>query len=266
MGDAESVSHYAERVLDGKRRPRYSVRVNITEQKILIIGGSSGIGLATARASLNEGASVVIAGRSEAKLNSALANLNAPGRVTAAGVDIANEASLQDLFKKHPALNHIVVTAVDASYQPVTEFSLENLQRVINSKLIGAILVAKHGAKTLRAEGSMTFTSGIAADRPAPRGSAIAAVNGGLNSLVKALALELAPLRVNSVSPGWIDTPVWDSVPGLDKAKLHEAMAARLPVRRIGRPEEVAEAILFLIKNTFTTGTVLRVDGGHPLV
>lgn len=240
--------------------------MKLTERKILIIGGSSGIGLATARAAIEQDAHVVIAGRSETRLNSALADLNAAGKATAARVDISDEASLQALFSKNATLDHIVVTAVDASYQLVAEFSLENLQRVINSKLIGAILVAKHGAKTLQAGGSMTFTSGIAADRPAPRGSAIAAVNGGLNSLVKALALELAPLRVNSVSPGWIDTPVWDSVPGLDKAKLHEAMAARLPVRRIGRPEEVADAILFLIKNTFTTGTVLRVDGGHPLV
>ena len=94
----------------------------------------------------------------------------------------------------------------------------------------------------------------------------VAAVNGALESLARALAIELAPLRVNAVSPGWVDTPIWDDIVGVEKSKVLTEMAARLPVRHIGQPADIADAILFLMTNTFTTGTVLHVDGGHPLV
>ena len=99
-----------------------------------------------------------------------------------------------------------------------------------------------------------------------PGGAVIAAVNGALTSLVRALALELAPTRVNAVSPGWVDTPVWEQIAGERKAALHAQMSERLPVRRIGTVTDLAHAILFLTQNQFTTGTVLSVDGGHRLV
>jgi NAD(P)-dependent dehydrogenase (short-subunit alcohol dehydrogenase family) len=111
------------------------------------------------------------------------------------------------------------------------------------------------GTPRLRGRGSFTVTSGIAADRPMPGGAIIAAANGAL-----------APLRVNAVSPGWVDTPVWENIAGDRKATLHAQMAERLPVRQIGTVADLAHAILFLTQNPFTTGAVLSVDGGHRFV
>ena len=125
-----------------------------------------------------------------------------------------------------------------------------------------------HAAR-IRPGGSITFTSGIAARRPMRGGSAAAAINSGLEGLVRALAIELAPLRVNAVSPGWTDTPIWDGMAGMTNDRKKEAfaaMAARLPCGRIGRVEDIAEAIIFLMESQFSTGTVLDVDGGHRLV
>jgi NAD(P)-dependent dehydrogenase (short-subunit alcohol dehydrogenase family) len=137
---------------------------------------------------------------------------------------------------------------------------------VLDTKLLGPWLVAKHAAPGLAADGSITFTSGIAAYRPGPGGTMIASANGALEALARALALELAPIRVNVVSPGWIDTPIWDTLAGTGKAERLAGMAARLPVGRIGQPVDVANAFMALIRNGFVTGTTVHVDGGHRLV
>jgi NAD(P)-dependent dehydrogenase (short-subunit alcohol dehydrogenase family) len=126
--------------------------------------------------------------------------------------------------------------------------------------------LAKHGIARLAAKGSITFTSGIAAYRPAARGSVVAGVNGALESLAYALAIELAPIRVNVVSPGWVDTPIWKQVAGDEARAKLDAMAQKLPVGRIGRPEDIADGIRFLMRNGFATGSVLHLDGGHRLV
>ena len=136
----------------------------------------------------------------------------------------------------------------------------------VESKLFGPLLLAKHGASLLEPGGSIVFTSGIAAYRPGPRASLLAALNGGLASLAAALAVELAPIRVNVVSPGWVDTPIWQDVAGDSTADTLAAMAARLPAGRIGRTQDIADAIIALLRNGFITGTVLHADGGHRLV
>lgn len=208
----------------------------------------------------------MLSGRSMVTLASAAEIFPDPTLIQLFPVDVSDETRVQQLFTAAGELDHIVITAADPQYRLVAECSVADMTRVLNSKLLGALLVAKHGAPRLRSGGSLTFTSGIAAERPAPRGSLIAAANGALNALARALALELAPLRVNAVSPGWVATPIWERAMGPDSAKLQAAMAARLPGKRIGRPAEVAEAILYLLQNEFTTGSVLHVDGGHPLV
>jgi NAD(P)-dependent dehydrogenase (short-subunit alcohol dehydrogenase family) len=240
--------------------------MSLNEQHVLIAGGSSGIGLAVAEAALAAGARVTIAGRSRERLGRACAVLGAGERVRAVSADIARESDVERLLEETGALDHLVVTAVSVAYQPITELDLAAAQRVIDSKLVGPLLLAKHGARRLRPGGSLTFTSGIAAYRPSPGGAVVAAVNGALPALARALAIELAPLRVNVVSPGWVDTPVWESVAGDRKAAILSGIAERLPVRRVGRPEDLAHAVLFLMQNEYTTGTVLHVDGGHRLV
>ena len=132
--------------------------------------------------------------------------------------------------------------------------------------MVAPILLAKHGAQRLSPNGSITLTSGIAAYRPRPKGIAVAAINAALEGVVRALAVELAPLRVNAVSPGWVRTPIWNDVAGADSEQLLASMAERLPVGRVGAADDIADAFLFLMGNGYTTGEILHVEGGHRLV
>lgn len=236
-------------------------------ERVLIVGGSSGMGLALARKLLDEGAQVTIVGRGEAKLAEAKKSLPSTGVLRAIAADITKEDQVARLFEQTGPLDHIVTTAADiaGAYQLLPSLELAAAQRAVDSKILGPLLLAKHGAPVLSPRGSITFTSGIAAYRPAARGSVVAAINGALDSLARALAVELGPIRVNCVSPGWVDTPIWQHVAGDAKAATLDAMAQRLPVGRIGRPEDIADGILFLMRNGFTTGSVLHVDGGHRL-
>ncbi|WMT13027.1 SDR family oxidoreductase [Serratia fonticola] len=236
--------------------------------KILIVGGSSGMGLALAQRCLDEGAQVIIVGRNPEKLNLARKSLRDHPRLATVTADITDESQVEALFEQVGELNHIVCTAADirGAYELLPSLDIKAAQRAIESKVLGPLLLAKYGAPRLMSKGSITLTSGIAAYRPLPRGTVVATINAALEGLVRALAVELAPLRVNAVSPGWIDTPIWTFVAGDKKDETLAAMAKRLLVGRVGRATDIAEAIDFLMSNTFTTGTVLQVEGEHRLI
>ncbi|XAZ25544.1 SDR family oxidoreductase [Sinorhizobium sp. B11] len=247
--------------------------INLEGAGIIIVGGSSGMGLALARRLLAEGARVTIAGRSAARLEAARLEaarqtLGDPADLNTAALDLTREEEIAAFFRDCGPVDHIVSTAADieGAYQLLPDLQLAAAQRVVESKFYGPLLLAKYGAPCLPPSGSITFTSGVAAYRPAARGSVVAAVNAALEGLVRALAVELAPLRVNAVSPGWVDTPIWNFVAGDAKQATLEAMAKRLPAGRVGRPDDIADAIRFLIGNGFATGTILHVEGGHRLV
>jgi len=238
--------------------------MKLENQHVVVIGGSSGIGLGVAKACLEGGASLTLVGRSPQKLGSAAAELGVMHRVRTIAVDITQEARVRHLFEEIPPAHHVVVTAVQPYYQPIRQLDLGEARRAIDSKLMAALHVAKHARFEPR--GSLLFTTGIASVRPGAGGSVISAVNGAIQSLVRALALELAPVRVNALSPGWIDTPIWDSIAGDAKEQRFEQHARRLPVGRMGAPADIAHAALFLMGNGFTTGEELHIDGGHRLV
>jgi NAD(P)-dependent dehydrogenase (short-subunit alcohol dehydrogenase family) len=235
-------------------------------QCIVIAGGSSGMGLALAERLALRGARTVILGRNAKKLSAARESLG--GNARAIACDITDEAQVARMFAELDAVDHIVATAADieGAYRLLPDIELAAARRVMESKVYGPLLLAKHGAPKLKANGSITYTSGIAAYRPSARGSVVASANAGLEGLVRALAVELAPIRVNAVSPGWVDTPIWSFVAGDAKAATLQAMAERLPVGRVGQPGDIADAILFLMQNGFTTGSVLHVEGGHRLI
>jgi NAD(P)-dependent dehydrogenase (short-subunit alcohol dehydrogenase family) len=240
----------------------------LTGKKIVVVGGSSGIGLGVAVAAVESGADVVIAGRSSGKLQAAEQALGADRRVKSIGVDMANEAEIARMFGEVGAFDHLVVTAgTPPPNDPIEQTDLDIVRRFIDNKLIGGVMLAKHAVKTLRPGGSMIFTSGINKDRPpVPGGSVVSAIAGSFSYLARALALELAPTRVNVVSPGWVDTPMWDELVGAAKSGYFASMAPRLPARKIATPADIARAYVYLMESEFTTGETLHIDGGQSLI
>jgi NAD(P)-dependent dehydrogenase (short-subunit alcohol dehydrogenase family) len=232
----------------------------------IIIGGSSGMGLALARTLLAEGMDVTIAGRSADRLATARAQLerSGHGKISAIAADIAREEDVAALFAQVERVDHVAVTAADAvgAYGRTVGVATATAQAIVDTKLLGAWLVGKHAGG--RVTGSITYTSGINAYRPNGSNTIMAAANGALASLACGLTIELAPVRVNVISPGWVDTPIWNQL-GLDKQAAFAELAERLPARRVGTPDDIAQAFSSVMHNGFITGTVLHVDGGHRI-
>ncbi|MFD6552600.1 SDR family oxidoreductase [Streptomyces sp. NPDC058398] len=232
----------------------------------IIIGGGSGMGLALARTLLAEDMNVTIVGRSADRLATARAELERPGhgKISTIVADMGREEDVAALFAQVERVQHVAVTAADATgvYGRTADVATATARAIVETKLLGAWLVGKHAAG--RVTGSITYTSGINAYRPNGSNTIMAAANGALASLAYGLAIELAPVRVNVISPGWVDTPIWDQL-GMDKQAAFAELAARLPARRVGTPDDIAQAFLSVIHNGFITGTVLHVDGGHRI-
>ena len=238
--------------------------MNLTNQRVLVIGGSSGIGLAAAQAALDRGAVVVVAGRSPERLDQAVACLGGGDRIAREILDVTREEDVRSLLVERQApFDHVVITAGQAYLRPVEDLDLEQVRKVLEAKVVAALSVAKHAR--WRSKGSLTLTAGINQQRPLRGVSSVAAANGALVALGRALAVELAPIRVNVLSPGWVDTPIWE-VFGSEKERMMNAQAQKLLVGKIGTTEELGHAAAFLMENGFVTATVLEVDGGHRLV
>jgi NAD(P)-dependent dehydrogenase (short-subunit alcohol dehydrogenase family) len=239
----------------------------LVNKTIVIVGGSSGIGLGIARAALDSGANIVITARSADKLQAAQRCLNGGDRVKAIAADMTAEADIARLFEEVGAFDHLVSTAGTLPPgDPIGQTDMAGMRAFVDNKLIGAIILAKYAVQGLRPGGSITFTSGINKDKPpVPGGSVVSAIAGSFSYFARALALELAPTRVNVVSPGWVDTPMWDIL-GDAKAGYFADMAARLPARKIPTAADVAAASIYLMQSNVTTGETLRVDGGHNLI
>lgn len=231
---------------------------------VIILGGSSGIGLATAQAAQAAGAKVVITGRDAARLENARVALG--GNADARLLDAADEAGTRDLFAGLPAIDHVFITAgqlvLDGKLAPATA----SLHPALDTRFWGALYAAKYAAPKIRPGGSITFMSGTASRRPLPGASVATASCGAVDAFARALALDLAPIRVNTIQPGYTDTPLFDGIFGDQRDAVLAAAGAKLPVGRIGRPDEIAHAVLFLMTNGYVTGINLVVDGGGLLV
>jgi NAD(P)-dependent dehydrogenase (short-subunit alcohol dehydrogenase family) len=239
---------------------------SLSGQKVVVVGGTSGMGLGAVRVARSAGAEVVVAGRRPAAERTTTdAN---DGRLTQLVVDVDSESSVAALFDEVGSFDHLLVTAAPApgSWGAMLEEDLATAQRYLNTKFWGSWLCARYATPNLSPGGSITFLTGCNIRRPTAGASIVAASFGALEKLVEPLALELAPVRVNAIRPGIVNSEMWEFMDSEERAKLHDSAAARLPVGRTGTIEDIGGAAVFLMSSTFVTGIVLEVSGGEPLV
>ncbi|HLI67108.1 MAG TPA: SDR family oxidoreductase [Caulobacteraceae bacterium] len=242
--------------------------MSLEGKRVVVIGGTSGIGFAVAEAAIGDGASVVVASSQPANVDAAVGRLGqaASGR----SVNVRDEADVEAFFDAIGAFDHLAFTAGDWSNlrtpKTLPETDLEAAKGLQEVRYWGAVRAIKHGLKSIAADGSVTLTNGTIAHRPRKGTPLSTAMAGSIEHLVRGLAVDLAPLRVNCVCPAGIRTGVWDSIPEETRQASFERMTARQPIARIGEPAEVAEAFLYLMRGGYTTGQVLLVDGGGPML
>jgi NAD(P)-dependent dehydrogenase (short-subunit alcohol dehydrogenase family) len=238
--------------------------VTLTGQRIVIIGGSSGMGLATAHAAAAAGAAVTIASGDQGRLDAALAGL--PGSCQGAVADTRREADVAALFARAGELDHLVYTAAGPpSQRPLANLPLDEARQSFEVPLWGAIAAIKHAAPRIRPGGSIVLTSGTIGVRPTPGAALAASGAAAIEGLTRGLAVELAPIRVNAVRPGVIRTPMWDRIPPPQREELFTTLAGRTLTKTVGDAGQIAATHLYLMENRFVTGTVLTVDGGFLL-
>ncbi|KVS72695.1 SDR family oxidoreductase [Burkholderia cepacia] len=235
--------------------------MKLDDQRVLVVGGSSGIGEATARAFAEAGATVTIASRDAARL---AASKDRIGYGVSTGVmDITDDASVRAFLDSAGEFDHVVVSAAQTATGSVRGLALDDAYAAMDSKFWGAYRIAR--AVRIRQGGSLTFVSGFLSVRPSKNSVLQGAINAALESLARGLALELAPVRVNTVSPGLIATPLWSKIDAEARDRMYEGAAARLPAGRVGQPEDVANAVLYLASTPYATGSTVLVDGGGAI-
>jgi NAD(P)-dependent dehydrogenase (short-subunit alcohol dehydrogenase family) len=232
---------------------------------IVVVGGSSGIGLATAQAAAAEAADVIIASGNQKRIDQALNIL--PGNSRGFAVDLSQEENIRGFFGQLGALDHLVYTAGEnLNLQMIHETNVAAARHFFNLRYWGAYASIKYAAPLIRSGGSISLISGTANARPGKGWSIASSICGAVEGLVRAMAVELAPIRVNSVVPGVIETNLWNGMSEENKTALFQSMADTLLVGRVGQAEDVALAFIYLMKQSFGTGQNLVVDGGTLLV
>ena len=232
-------------------------------RRVAVIGGASGIGFAVAALARSRGAQVVIGSRDASRVQAASQRL---GDVRGEAVDLRDDASVAGFLGRHAGLDHLVVTAGDwggGAFAPACGLDLDAARDALEVRFWGALRLARHAAARLAAGGSLTLTGGLLGQRPMRGAPLLTAVAGAVEHLARGLAVDLAPLRVNAVSPGLVLT---EHVQAQMPAAVIEQMVAHQPLARAATPEEAARAYLYLMENAYLTGQVLAVDGGALLV
>jgi len=235
--------------------------MNLAGQKIVVFGGTSGIGLAAAKLAAENGASAKITGRDQARLDKAIGEIGKGA--SGAAVDATDRKALDHYFSRIGAFDHLVLSISSGGGAGAFPFlDIPGLLKPMEGTVIAQLQAAQSALKTLAQGGSITFVSAASARAAFAGTTGLAAINGALNAAAATLALELKPRRVNVVSPGIVDTPIWSHFPEAERRQLLDREAKALPVGRIGKPEEVAQTIVMLMSNGFITGAVIDCDGG----
>ena len=228
-------------------------------KKVVVVGGSSGIGYATAAMAKAEGAEVIIASRPGARLETAAKQLG----VKAIAADVTSDEAVENLFKATGQIDHVVVTAAVLKSAHIKQLSMADARATMECKFWGAWRVAR--SSDIAPDGSLTIVSGFLSVRPRPNSAIVGAANGALEALVKSLAIDLAPVRGNAVAPGIIDTPIRAAMPEDARRKMLDGIAAALPVKRVGVADDIARQITAYMANGFATGSVTFIDGGGSI-
>ena len=233
-------------------------------ETVVVIGGTAGMGLATAQVLSSDGYRVIISGRSQDTIDKALSQVARD----CAGfpLDFTNTSSVASFFEQVGHLDHLaLVGSGKAAWGNFRDLKLEDLKVGFDQKFYGFFLCTQAALSKIRTDGSITFVIGGASRSAIPGTIGVAAVNGAIQAMAFTMAKELAPLRVNILSPGLVDTPVYDWMTPEQKTDFFKQMGGELPVGRVGQPNEIAQAVSYFIKNEFTTGAILDVDGGGRL-
>jgi NAD(P)-dependent dehydrogenase (short-subunit alcohol dehydrogenase family) len=236
---------------------------SLSGNTVVIIGGSSGMGLETARQAHAAGAKLILTGRDQGRLDAARDELGA----SAATLDLSDPAGLGRFFAELPApVDHVMVTGGGPAYAPIATMDFDQALRVLDEHLLGSLRVARECASRVRPGGSLTFITGTDARRPGPGQTLAAILAAALPVIAANAALELAPVRVNVIAAGFVDTPLSGRLLGDELEHRREQLRATLPIRRVVEPADVAALALALMTNSALTGATYDVDGGQQLI
>ena len=234
-------------------------------KRIVVLGGTSGIGFATAAMAAREGATIVVASSRRENVDRAVARL--PKGTEGYALDLSNEEYVRDSFTHLGAFDHLVFTAGEMlQMSELSETNVEQARHFFDLRFWGAFMAAKYGRSHIRPGGSIVLTSGIVGRRPHKGGTVGASICGAVEALTRALAVELAPIRVNAVCPGPVRTEMWMSLPEEDREATLRGIGQALPVGRVGEAHDLAHAYLYLMREGLSTGQVIIVDGGTTFV
>ena len=237
--------------------------MSLKNARVVIIGGTSGIGLGVAIGAAERGAIPIVVSRRQSSVDRALADL--PDQARGATVDLTDPASLNRLADDVGAIDHLVFTAGESlELAPLADLTPDIVNRFFQTRFVGALSAVRVFSPHIAAGGSITLTSGTAAEQPG-FGALPVSLCGAMNALTRALAFELAPIRVNAVAPGVVRTPLWDAMADADRHAMYSQAAQQLPLGRVGEVADAARAYLYCMEQEFGTGTVITVDGGTLL-
>ncbi|MET1027633.1 MAG: SDR family oxidoreductase [Dongiaceae bacterium] len=239
--------------------------MSLNGKRVVVLGGSSGLGLAVAQAAAGEGADIVMVSSHQARLDAALKTLPKGGESHA--VNLREEKQIRALFDHLGAFDHLVYTAGESlRLGTLAEVTIDQARDFFDLRLWGAVTAVKYATPNIRAGGAITLTTGSGGYRPRSGWVVPAGVLGAMGAITRALAVELAPLRVNAVCPGVVRTALWDNMTEAARQDFYQTIGAKLLVGRVGEAEDVAQTYLYLMKNNYSTGQNIIIDGGTVLV